>query len=142
MSDYEACREFFMQLSILNCPRKHWSASLGWDMADSMSKVLSIHTKKILAKARFYAISADEVTTVDHESWLTVHIYISVGFSRIPILLSLSRLTEGNGASSVKESIITSLEELWTMFLPQGLCASGQMGCLCSKAVACRSGVT
>jgi hypothetical protein len=109
MSDFEACRELFMQLSVPHCPRKHWSASSGWDMADSMSEVLSIHTKKILAEARFYAISADEVTTVDHESWLSVHIYVSVGFSRVPILLSLSRLTEGNGASAVKESIITSL---------------------------------
>jgi hypothetical protein len=109
MTDYEACRELFMQLSVPNCPRKHWSASSGWEMADSMSEVLSAHTKKVLAEARFYSVSTDEVTTVDHESWLSVHIYISVGFSRLPILLSLSRLTEGNGASAVKESILTSL---------------------------------
>jgi hypothetical protein len=38
-------------------------------MAGSMCKVLFIHTKKILAEAKFYSISADEVTTVDHESW-------------------------------------------------------------------------
>ena len=74
-----------------------------------MSEVLLIDTKNFLAEARFYAISADKVTTVDHESWLSVHIYISIGFSRIPILFSLSRLTEGNGASAVKESITTSL---------------------------------
>jgi hypothetical protein len=109
MSNYEACHELFMQLSVPNCSRKHWSASSGWDMADSMSEVLSIHTKKILTEARFYAISADEVTTIDYESWLSIHIYISVGFFRVPILLLLSKLTEGNGASTVKESIITSL---------------------------------
>jgi hypothetical protein len=67
------------------------------------------HTKKILAEARFYAISTDEVTTIDHESWLSVHIYVSIGFSHVPILLSLSQLTEGNGASAMKESIMTSL---------------------------------
>jgi hypothetical protein len=69
MSNFKACRELFMQLSGPNCLRKHWSASFGWDMAGSMCKVLFIHTKKILAEAKFYSISADEVTTVDHESW-------------------------------------------------------------------------
>jgi hypothetical protein len=109
MSDFEASRELFLQLSVPNCPKKHWSASSGWEMADSMSIILVDHTKKILAEAWFYAISVDEVTTIDHESWLSVHIYVSIGFSRVPILLSLSRLTEGNGASAVKESIVTSL---------------------------------
>jgi hypothetical protein len=109
MSDFEASRELLLQLSVPYCPKKHWSPSSGWEMADSMSVILADHTKKILAEARFYAISADEVTTVDHESWLSVHIYISIGFSCVPILLFLSRLTEGNGASAVKESIVTSL---------------------------------
>jgi hypothetical protein len=38
-----------------------------------------------------------------------VHIYISIGFSRVPILLSLSRLIDGNGSYVVKESILTAL---------------------------------
>jgi hypothetical protein len=109
MTDFEAFRELFVQLAVPMCPKKHWSASSGWDMADSMAAILANHTKKILAEARFYAISTDEVTIVDHESWLSVHIYIAVGFSRLPILLSLSRLTKGNSASAVKECIMTSL---------------------------------
>jgi hypothetical protein len=104
MTDIEACRELFVQLTVPMCPRKHWSASSGWNMADSMAAILANHTKKVLAEARFYAIPADEVTTVDNESWLSMHIYIVV-----PILLSLSRLTEDNSASAVKECIMTSL---------------------------------
>jgi hypothetical protein len=68
MTDFEAFRELFVQLAVPMCPKKHWSASSGWDMADSMAAILANHTKKILAEARFYAISANEVTTVDHES--------------------------------------------------------------------------
>jgi hypothetical protein len=109
MTDFEACRELFEQLSAPHCPRKHWSVSSGWDMVDSMAAILANHIKKILAEARFYTISADEVTTVDHESWLSMHIYIAIGFSRVPILLSLSRLTKGKTASVVKECILTSL---------------------------------
>jgi uncharacterized protein YifE (UPF0438 family) len=57
-----------MQLSISNCPKKHWTASSGWNMVDNMSKVLSIYTKKIFSEARFYTISADKVTIVNRES--------------------------------------------------------------------------
>ena len=78
-------------------------------MADSMAAVLANHTKKILTETRFYAISANEVTIVDHESWLSVHIYIPLGFSRVPILLSLSRLTKRNTACAIKDCIPMSL---------------------------------
>ena len=88
---------------------KHWNASSSWDMVDSMATILVDHIEKILTEARFYAISADKVTTIDHESWLSVHIYIAIGFSCLPILLSLSRLIEGNTTSAVKECILMSL---------------------------------
>jgi hypothetical protein len=78
-------------------------------MADSMSVVLANYTKKVISQARYFAISADEVTTVDHESWLSVHIYLCIGFSRVSILLGLFRLVEGNGASAVKEAIVSCM---------------------------------
>ena len=77
-------------------------------MADNMSVILANHMKKILFEARFYAISVDKVTTVDQESCLGVHIYISIGFSCLPIVLLLLQLIEGIGAFAVKESIMTS----------------------------------
>jgi hypothetical protein len=78
-------------------------------MADNTIEILGNHTKKILSKARFYAISTDEVTIVNHESWLSVQIYISIGFCRVPILLSLLQLVEENGIFGVKECILMSL---------------------------------
>jgi hypothetical protein len=109
MTNFEDYRELFVQLLVPHYPRKHWSISFGWDLAISMAVILANHTKKIFYEARFYAISTDKITTVDYESWLSVHIYIAVGFSGVPILLSLSRLTEGNRASAEKECIMKSL---------------------------------
>ena len=86
------CVDFSSEL-----PRKHWIASSDWDMVNNMIEILGIHTKKILSKARFYAILTNEVTIVNHESWLSVQIYICIGFSRVPILLSLLQLVEENG---------------------------------------------
>jgi hypothetical protein len=109
MFDYEACRDLFQQKQVPDCPKKHWSTVAGWDMADSMGAVLANHTKKIISQARYFAISADEVTTVDHESWLSVHIYLCIGFSRVSVLLGLFCLVQGNGASALKEAIITCI---------------------------------
>ena len=76
-------------------------------MADSMSVVLANHTKKVISHAKYFVISANEITIVDHESWLSVHIYLCICFSRISIMFGLFRLVKGNGATTVKEAIIT-----------------------------------
>ena len=78
-------------------------------MANSMGAILANHTKKIISQARYFVISADEVTIVDHESWLSVHIYLCIDFSIVSVLLGLFRLVEGNGASVLKEAIITCI---------------------------------
>jgi len=90
-------------------PKKHWSVGCGWEMAVSMAEVLADHTKKVIADAPFFSISADEVTTIDHESWLSLHIYIPLGFKRLSILLGLQRLVEGNGAAVVTNAIVAHL---------------------------------
>ena len=46
---------------------------------------------------------------MDHESWLSIHIYLWIGFSRVSVLLGLFHLVEGNGASALKEAIITCI---------------------------------
>jgi hypothetical protein len=78
-------------------------------MADSKSVVLANHTKKVISQVRYFAISADEVTTINHESWLSVHIYVCIGFKRISILLGLFHLVEGNGSTTMKEAISTCI---------------------------------
>ena len=50
-------------------------------------------------------MSADEVNTTDAQSWLSIHLYVCIGFKRVPILLSLSGLEDGNGALGVRETI-------------------------------------
>ena len=62
-----------------------------------------------VASANLFSISADEVTTIDHESWLSVHIYIPSGNKRLSILLGLQRLAEGNGAEAVTDAILAHM---------------------------------
>ena len=74
-----------------------------------MTAVFTNHTKKVISQTRYFAIFVDEVTTMDHESWLSVHINLCIGFSRVSILLGLFHLVEGNGTGAVKETIITCI---------------------------------
>lgn len=105
MTDFGNFRGLFEILIVSDVPKKHWSMSVGWEMADHLAKTLAEHTKSVLFGARFLSLSADEVTVTDGQSWLSIHCYMCVSFKRVPILLSLSRLHEGNTASAVGEAI-------------------------------------
>ena len=56
------------------------------------------------------AISANEVTIVDNQSWLSLHIYVSQAWKQVPILLYLERLVDGQRADLVKETIVSTLD--------------------------------
>lgn len=105
LAQYKKMRELLELLHVSELPKKHWSVIVGWEMVDHLAKTLSKHTKQVISKARFFSLSADEVTTIDSQSWLSLHLYICIGFKRVPILLSLSRLCDGSGASVVKEFV-------------------------------------
>jgi hypothetical protein len=58
-------------------------------------------------QARYFSISADEITSSDNQSWLSLHAYIPLGFKRCSILLALIRLVDGNGADAIREAVIS-----------------------------------
>ena len=102
---YEKMRELFDLLQVLDFPRQHWSIPIAWEMADHLGMVLADHTKQVISKARFFFLSADEVNTIDTQSWLSIHLYVCIGFKRVPILLSLHHLEHGSASAALRESI-------------------------------------
>ena len=80
-------------------------------MAEALVHVVYETMKSTLREATFIVVSADEVTTIDHESWLSVHAYVcrKGKWSHESILVMLMRLVEGNSSQVVKEAIITAL---------------------------------
>ena len=105
LTQYEKMKDLLQLLLVPDFPTKHWSIAVGWEMADHLAMALAEHTKQVISKARFFSLSADEVTTIDGQSWLSIHLYVCIAFKRVPILLSLSRLQEGNGALAIKKTI-------------------------------------
>jgi hypothetical protein len=117
MSEFEEFQKFFEQLQVPDCPRRHWSMGAEWEMTESIAHVICEHTKVVVGEAKVFNLSADEVTSINGQSWLSIHIYISIGFKRVSILLALMRLVDGNSADVVKESIYAML--LWHIGLSQ-----------------------
>ena len=112
-------------------------------MAKSIVHVICEHTKAVVGKAKVFSLSADEVTSIDGQSWLSIHIYICIGYKRVSILLALMRLVDGNRIVVVKEAIYSML--LWHIGLSQAQIAE-RLICFAADGVSmfqgCRNGIT
>jgi hypothetical protein len=80
-------------------------------MAKSLAHVVSDTTKFVLKQASFISVSMDEVTTIDHDSWLSVHayVYLKGKWSLESILVILMLLIEG---IPVEKFVSESMSEL------------------------------
>jgi hypothetical protein len=47
-------------------------------MAKSLYNVVQNRTKVVVSGAKFLSLSCDEVSTVDNQSWISIHGYILV----------------------------------------------------------------
>jgi hypothetical protein len=60
--------------------------------------------------ANYFSLSYDEVTTFDNQSWISIHVYVLVDWERVPLLLSLERLTEGSTVAHITRIIMSAVE--------------------------------
>ncbi len=88
---------------------KHWTEGAGWEMGESLLNVVQAKTKDIVSAAPYFSISCDEVTTVDNQSWISIHVYTISDWERVPMLLSLERVIEGGSAESISNIILGAL---------------------------------
>lgn len=112
MLDYEQHFALCKQLKVPNLPTKHWNDNSGWDMAECMTRVVIEHHKKELKDAAIFSLSADEVTTIDNQSWLSIHCYVVKEWKRMPILLTLQRVVDGCTADKLTSLIVNSTLEI------------------------------
>jgi hypothetical protein len=63
----------------------------------------------VVQKARFISISANEVTTMDYQSWLSVHVYLITDWKHNPILLTLEEFVNGGIVNNLTKVIVDSV---------------------------------
>ncbi len=80
-------------------------------MGESLLNVVQAKTREIVSAAPYFAISCDEVTTVDNQSWISIHIYTMSDWERVPFLLSLERVIDGGSAENITKIIVGALSK-------------------------------
>ena len=133
MCDYEHEQYLLRHLKVKNVPQKHWSETSGWEMNKHLYASVLAALKEVVQSARIISVSTDEVTAINNMSWLGAHVYAMNSWKRVPHLLLLSCVSDGDGgtANSLTDTIMFSLlgeGALLEKTLPPNWSISGQMG--------------
>jgi len=122
--EYKSRLSLYKLLNVLDFLSTHWCDNSGWVMAFYMYKQVTNEMRRLIVATRYIAISVDEVTTVDNNSYLSVHIYIVQDWvwvlllvlleciDCIPNVVNLTRLiidAIGSGGSLDSKSIVRKL---------------------------------
>jgi hypothetical protein len=111
MLEYEASLSLFKFLNLPGIPKLHWSDNAGWEMADAMFGQVLKQNKVVIQSANYLAISCDEVTTIDNQSWISIHVYFVHNWCRIPLLVGLEKIIESPSASNLTKILVSCLEK-------------------------------
>jgi hypothetical protein len=49
------------------------------------------------------SLTCDEISTIDNQSWLSIHAYVVQNWLRIPIFLSLGHVVVGSGVDNLTQ---------------------------------------
>ncbi len=62
-----------------------------------------------IQSTQFLACSCDEVRTIDNGSWICVHAYVVVGWTKVSILICVDWIVDGSGSNNLIEVIMNSM---------------------------------
>jgi hypothetical protein len=79
LTNYKSMWQLFIFFKVPNNPWYHWSDSNAWIMVECMHKIVLTNRQMTIQNTRFFSNSINEVTTVDYQSWLGVHVYLVDG---------------------------------------------------------------
>ena len=105
MLEYKSLKQLFTFLKMPNLNKKHQDDNSSWLIVEYLHKQVMVKSREVLSATKYLAITCDEVTTVDNQSWISIHAYCVQDFYRQPILISLECLTKGSFATRLAITI-------------------------------------
>lgn len=75
-------------------------------MVENLSNVVQAKKMEIVSVAPYFLVSCDKVTTLDDQSWISIHVYMICDWERMSMLLTLEHITEGNGIANISKMIV------------------------------------
>jgi hypothetical protein len=95
MVEFEKKAQLYEFLKVPDMPQSHWIDGAGWLMACHIYDFVKEKHKKMLAAARYIALTADETSAIDNCSYIVVHVYLIQNWERFPIILHVQKLESG-----------------------------------------------
>jgi hypothetical protein len=66
-----------------------------------MNNVVLATTKAAIQKVNFIFVNCHEVTSIDNQSWISMHIDVVEDFKRTPIFVNFQHVTRGTNANNL-----------------------------------------
>ncbi|KAG0595345.1 hypothetical protein M758_UG159300 [Ceratodon purpureus] len=79
-------------------------------MAEYMFLQVKAGILKEVSSASYIALSADETSTLDNGSWISIHAYVVKDWVRVPYLISLEQVVDGAAAINLTAVLIKALK--------------------------------
>ena len=73
MLEYTALHLLLSFHGVPKLPKKNWSDGTGWELAKCLYKLVQATTKATMKATRFFFIICDKVSTLDTQSWISIH---------------------------------------------------------------------
>lgn len=64
---------------------------------------------KEVSASRYVVVCVDGTTTLDNDSWISIHAYTMRNFVRVPHLINLQRIVNETGANNLTSIIVNAL---------------------------------
>jgi hypothetical protein len=80
-------------------------------MAECMHKQIIKRVKNYITSSKYLALSSDEVTTINNQSWILIYSYVVQDWCRILVFISLELITNGRGVDNLTKVIMGALKE-------------------------------
>jgi hypothetical protein len=74
-------------------------------MVECMNNVVLAITKMAIQTMKFINVSCNEVTSIDNQSWIFVHVFVVKGFKSTPIFVNLEGAIKSWTTNNDHESI-------------------------------------
>jgi len=79
-------------------------------------QVVLVATKTTIQIVNYISINYDKVTSIDNQSWISIHAYVVEDFKRTPILVNLKWDTEGCTTNNLTKMIWNSMKGFGGLF--------------------------
>ncbi len=111
-------------------PKKHWIDAINWEIANHLQNKILAASKVVIHGAMFVALTCDEVTTLDNQSWIFVHGFFVQDWCCIPIFLLVKHNVKKSNAHNLTKVILATFVNFGGLIeekKPINLCVLVQM---------------